>query len=195
RMMINTKRAFALTGIGVLALAACGGPQSGTTGSGGASDAGGGASASAERTEVGALTPRIVLAHDGGVTTLDSADGSELASAELEGYVRLNPSGDGRHVAVRAEDSFTFYDTGLEAQAHGDHVHYYEQPPGLTDLALEAPQPGHVVPHGERTALFADGTGAITTIDPGALRSEERRVGKEGRAQQATDQQKSKQQK
>ena len=29
--------------------------------------------------------------------------------------------------------------------------------------------PGHVVPHGDRTAIFADGTGDITLIDPTAL--------------------------
>src|SRR5699024_1008538 len=29
--------------------------------------------------------------------------------------------------------------------------------------------PGHVVPHGESTAIFADGTGEITVIDPSAL--------------------------
>src|SRR5699024_5355900 len=43
------------------------------------------------------------------------------------------------------------------------------QDPVLTDLSVEAPHPGHVVPHGESTAIFADGTGEITVIDPSAL--------------------------
>ncbi|MGO1407646.1 MAG: hypothetical protein ACTHV2_04565 [Brachybacterium sp.] len=164
------RRTAALLGIGVLALSACGsgGNDAGTDGS--ASDGGGAEAAPAsDRTEVGALTPRIVLAHDGGVTTLDSADGTVLGTAELEGYVRLNPAGDGRHVAVNAADAITMYDTGLLAQGHGDHFHYYVQNPALTDLSIDAPHPGHVVPHGDRTALFADGTGAITLIDPTAL--------------------------
>lgn len=161
------RRTAALLGLGALTLAACG------TGTG-ASDAGGTGTDSADapasdRTEVGALSPRIVLAHEGGVTTLDSTDGATLGTAELEGYLRLNPAGDGRHVAVSASDAITMYDTGLLAQGHGDHFHYYVQAPALTDLSIAAPHPGHVVPHGDRTALFADGTGAITLIDPAAL--------------------------
>ncbi|HEX7349780.1 hypothetical protein [Brachybacterium sp.] len=168
RTLIVKRRAVALLGAGVLALTACGGSSSGDAD---ASSDGGGAEAApaSDRTEVGALSPRIVLAHEGGVTTLDSADGATLGAAELEGYVRLNPAGDGRHVAVSASDAITMYDTGLLAQGHGDHFHYYVQEPALTDLSVEAPHPGHVVPHGDRTALFADGTGAITLIDPTAL--------------------------
>ena len=161
------RRAAALLGAGVLALAAC---SSGADGGARASDGGGADEQPAsDRTEVGALSPRIVLAHEGGVTTLDSSDGATLATAEVGGYVRLNPAGDGRHVAVSASDAITMYDTGLLVQGHGDHFHYYVQDPVLTDHSVEAPMPGHVVPHGDRTALFADGTGAITLIDPAAL--------------------------
>ena len=161
------RRAAALLGAGVLALAAC---SSGADGGARASDGGGADEQPAsDRTEVGALSPRIVLAHEGGVTTLDSSDGATLATAEVGGYVRLNPAGDGRHVAVSASDAITMYDTGLLVQGHGDHFHYYVQDPALTDLSVEAPHPGHVVPHGDRTAIFADGTGAITLIDPASL--------------------------
>ena len=173
------RRAAVLLGAGMLALSACGGPVgegaggsdgggSGDSGAGGGTADGGTAPAS-DRTEVGALSPRIVLAHEGGVTTLDSSDGSTVGSAEVPGYVRLNPAGDGRHVAVSASDAITMYDTGLLAQGHGDHFHYYVQSPALTDLSVPAPMPGHVVPHGDRTALFADGTGDITLLDPTAL--------------------------
>ena len=171
RIIVTKRRAVALLGAGLLALSACGtstdggGSGSGTSGS----DAGGEAAPTTDRTEVGALTPRIVLAHEGGVTTLDSADGSTLDATELEGYVRLNPAGDGRHVAVSASDAVTMYDTGLIAQGHGDHFHYYVQDPALTDLSVDAPHPGHVVPHADRTAIFADGTGEITVIDPAGL--------------------------
>lgn len=173
RTIVAKPRLFALLGASLLALSACGGSSDGGTGAsdGARASDGGGAEAapSSDRTEVGALTPRIVLAHDGGVTTIDSSDGSTLGTAELEGYVRLNPAGDGRHVAVSASDAITMYDTGLLAQGHGDHFHYYVQEPALTDLSVGAPHPGHVVPHGDRTALFADGTGAITLIDPTKL--------------------------
>ena len=169
RTVITKRRTAALLGLGALTLAACG-TGTGSSDAGGA-DTGGTDSetTTSDRTEVGALSPRIVLAHEGGVTTLDSTDGATLGTAELEGYVRLNPAGDGRHVAVSASDAVTMYDTGLLVQGHGDHFHYYVQDPALTDLSVEAPHPGHVVPHGDRTAIFADGTGAITLIDPASL--------------------------
>lgn len=169
RNIVMKRRAVALLGAGVLALSACGSGADGGASDGGGEEAGAAESPSSDRTEVGALSPRIVLAHEGGVVTLDSADGAVLDETDLEGYVRLNPAGDGRHVAVSASDAVTMYDTGLLAQGHGDHFHYYVQDPALTDLSLEAPMPGHVVPHGDRTAIFADGTGDITLIDPTAL--------------------------
>jgi hypothetical protein len=169
RSIVMKRRAVALLGAGVLALAACGSDTGGGSSDGGGDGTGAAEAPASDRTEVGALTPRIVLAHEGGVVTLDSADGAVLDETDLEGYVRLNPAGDGRHVAVSASDAVTMYDTGLLAQAHGDHFHYYVQDPALTDLGIDAPMPGHVVPHGDRTAIFADGTGAITLIDPTAL--------------------------
>ncbi len=152
---------------GALALTSCGSPGA----PGGASDGGGAASTSAapERTEVGALTPRIVLADDKGVTILDSADGTVLADEDVTGYARLGPAGDGRHVMVAASGGFTALDTGLIEKAHGDHSHYFTQTPALTDLSVPGQEPGHVVPHGEKTALFDDGTGEMTVFDPAAL--------------------------
>ncbi|MGO2194418.1 hypothetical protein ACT3SQ_00550 [Brachybacterium sp. AOP42-C2-15] len=174
RTIVMKRRAVVLLSAGMLALSACGGMAGGGEdgAGGGASDggaAGGEAAPATDRTEVGALSPRIVLAHDGGVTTIDSSDGSTVGSTDVTGYARLNPAGDGRHVAVSASGTITMYDTGLLAQGHGDHFHYYVQDPALTDLSIPAPMPGHVVSHGDRTALFADGTGDITLIDPTAL--------------------------
>lgn len=164
-------RGIALTGAFALALAGCG---AGATSSG-ASDAGSGSpSASAKpsapkKTEVAALSPRVVLAHDGGVTTIDAESGEVLGTEKLDGYVRLNPAGDGRHVMLSHGEQFTAYDTGLIEQPHGDHKHFFEQEPRITDVTVKAPHPGHVVPHGERTALFSDETGQITIMDPSAL--------------------------
>ena len=41
--------------------------------------------------------------------------------------------------------------------------------PELTDLVFDAPTPGHVVRHGEKTILFSDGTGDTTIFDSAAL--------------------------
>ena len=169
-LLLGRRRFAAALAIPVLALSACGtGGDAGTGSDGAASD--GGASNSAmptpgEQTEVAALTPRIVLAHEGGVTTLDSAKGEVLSTVPMEGYLRLGPAGDDRHVAVTNTEGFTFLDTGLIAQGHGDHFHYYTQNPYLTDLTVKGEHAGHVVPHGDRTALFADGTGEVTVLEP-----------------------------
>jgi outer membrane protein assembly factor BamB len=154
----------------MLALSGCGGGSGDSAASDGEDSKKSSAQAASDRTEVGALTPRIVLAHDGGVTTLDSSSGEVIDETDVEGYSRLNPAGDGRTVMISAGSSITPYDTGLIAQAHGDHFHYYTQDPALlSDAAIEAEEPGHVVPHGERTATFADGTGEITVFDSAAL--------------------------
>ncbi|PWH06018.1 hypothetical protein DEO23_09355 [Brachybacterium endophyticum] len=153
----------------MLALSGCGAGD-GDSASDGEESRKSSSAAASSRTEVGALTPRIVLAHDGGVTTLDSSDGEVVDETDVGGYARLNPAGDGRTVMVSAGSTITPYDTGLIARAHGDHFHYYTQDPTqLPEAAISAEEPGHVVPHGDRTATFADGTGQITVFDPSSL--------------------------
>jgi len=111
----------------------------------------------------------VVLTFDGGLMTVDGESGEVLATTEHEGFLRLSDAGDGRHAVVADGDAFRLFDTGLEAEAHGDHDHYYEHSPALTETVLEAPGAGHVVAHGGRTALFADGTGQIRIADSDAL--------------------------
>lgn len=126
---------------------------------------------STERTEVASVTPRVVLSHDGGLVTLDAESGEVVHEQEREGFLRLNNAGDGQHVMVSAGDEFLVYDAGIDAQVHGDHHHFYESEPGLTDVTFEAPGAGHVVTHHGLTTLFADGTGGIQTFTSEHLRS------------------------
>ncbi|MEX5271334.1 hypothetical protein [Kocuria sabuli] len=121
------------------------------------------------RQEVTSLTPRVVLSYDGGLMTVDAESGEVVGTTEHEGFLRLNSAGDGRHVLVSDSDVFRLFDTGLIDQTHGDHSHYYEQAPALTDTALEAPEAAHVVVHEGKTALFADGSGAIQVMDSTAF--------------------------
>lgn len=117
------------------------------------------------QTEVSALAPRAVLTYDGGVLTLDTESGEVLDTTELDGFLRVNNAGDGRHVMVSGGKGFSLFDTGLVVQGHGDHNHYFVSDPRLTGQTMEAPEPGHVVIHDGKTALFSDGTGAITVVD------------------------------
>jgi outer membrane protein assembly factor BamB len=97
---------------------------------------------------------RITLTHDGGLLVLDQ-DLRVVADDPIDGFTRVNPAGDGRHVLVTVPEGFRVLDTQAD--------------PALTDAVFPADTGGHAVVHGDRTALFADGTGDVTTFDHGEL--------------------------
>lgn len=159
-----------------LLMSACSSTASGDS-SGSTPSAAGSGSAAADghhtegegQTEVAALAPRAVLTYDGGMMTVDTESGEVLATTEMDGFLRVNNAGDGRHVMVSSTGGFSLFDSGLIVQGHGDHNHYFESAPTLTEETVEAPEPGHVVVHDGKTALFSDGTGAITVMDSEAI--------------------------
>ncbi|WP_026123091.1 zinc metallochaperone AztD [Nocardiopsis chromatogenes] len=112
---------------------------------------GGGQSAEPTSTEV---TDALVATYDGGILVIDGESLDVVEDIELDGFNRLNPAGDGRHVLVSTSSGFRVLDAvGAE----------------LTDDEFEAPEPGHVVRHAGRTVLFSDGTGEVTSFDPADL--------------------------
>lgn len=154
--------AFALTACGVSGKAESGAAASPPSASETASEA-------AAR-EVSSLTPRAVVSYAGGLLTVDTESGEVIDDTKREGFLRLNNAGDGRHVMVSDSDVFRVHDTGLDAQEHGDHYHYRESAPELTDVTFDAPHAGHVVVHNGRTTLFGDRDGSIKTFDSEALK-------------------------
>lgn len=116
--------------------------------------------------------PRVALTYDGGLLVLDALTLEVVADLELEGFNRISAAGDDRHVLVAhtaTDAGWHVLDTGAWSEAHGDHAHHYVGEPHLTGTVIPAETPAHVVPHGDRTVLFDDGTGDITVIDPAAL--------------------------
>lgn len=109
---------------------------------------------------------RVVTTYDGGLLVLDGVSLEIVADIPLDGFVRLNPAGDDRHVLVTHGDEFLVLDSGVDVEPHGEHVHYFGEQPALTDLTFTARHAGHVTHHHGVTALFADGTGDITLFDP-----------------------------
>jgi hypothetical protein len=104
-----------------------------------------------------------------------------VGEAATEGFIRLNPAGDGRHLFVSRSDGFTPFDMGTWTRQHGDHGHYYTAAPQFTDMRFGGEEPGHVVPHDDRITLFSDGTGEIDVVPPaelsrGQAQSEKRQV-------------------
>ena len=147
-----------------LVLAGCG-TGTATTAGAPASSAAASPAESKAATEQAASTPRLAVSHDGGVTVLDATTLEPVGDVELPGYLRLNPAGDGRHVAVSSTGGFQLLDVGTWAEPHGDHDHYWTADPALTDVTYAAGEPGHVVVHEGRTVFFDDGTGTFTTVD------------------------------
>ncbi|WKN55050.1 zinc metallochaperone AztD [Rhodococcus opacus] len=111
-------------------------------------------SGAAEATTTNSAAPRLALSYDGGVLVLDAQSLDVVGSAEVDGFTRLNPAGDDRHVLVSTGNSFAALDTAE---------------PALTDVAFEAKTPGHVVRHDGKTMLFDDGTGLVRVFDPAGL--------------------------
>ncbi|WP_150236485.1 zinc metallochaperone AztD [Nocardiopsis quinghaiensis] len=96
----------------------------------------------------------VVTTYDGGLYVLDGQTLEVVGDIPLEGFNRINPAGDERHVLVSTPEGFQVLDAvGAE----------------LTDALFPADSPGHVVRHAGRTVLFADGSGEITAFDTGAL--------------------------
>jgi hypothetical protein len=115
---------------------------------------------------VDSAQPRIALTYDGGLLVLDATTLDLEADIELAGFNRVNSAGDGRHVLVSTAEGFQVLDTGAWTSADGDH---FAGEPELTDLVFDAPTPGHVVRHGDKTILFSDGTGDTTVFETADL--------------------------
>ena len=120
-------------------------------------------------TEVSAL--RVVTTYDGGVLVLDGSSLAVVDEIPLAGFLRLNAAGDDRHLVISTGDAFRFLDTGITTEDHGDHVHYYAEPPELTSLVVTSQEPGHVTYNAGLTALFSDGSGRVDLFDPATLES------------------------
>lgn len=100
------------------------------------------------------VTDALVATYDGGLLVIDGETLDVVEDIELDGFNRLNPAGDDRHVLVSTSAGFQVLDAaGAE----------------LTDDEFEGEEPGHVVYHAGQTVLFADGTGEITVFDPEEL--------------------------
>jgi hypothetical protein len=140
---MHTKRYFAASGAlaAALTLAGCGGGGEPT------------AESPSPSPEIKVNEP-VVATYDGGLLVIDGESLEVKADIPMDGFLRVNPAGDTEHVMVSTAEGFQVLDA-----ASGQ----------LTDTTFAAEEPGHVVPHGERTVLFADGSGEITMFDPHEL--------------------------
>lgn len=97
---------------------------------------------------------RLAVSYANGVAVLDAKSLEVVEEFETEEFVRLNSVGDGRNLMVTTSKGFQVLDAAT---------------PELTDLVFPADTAGHVVHHGDKTVLFADGSGETTIFETGAL--------------------------
>jgi hypothetical protein len=103
--------------------------------------------------------PRLAVSSEGRVTVLDGETLETVGEFDSEEFTRLNPAGDGRHVMVTTSEGFQVLDTAAGSSAE----------PALTDLVFDADTAGHVVRHGGKTILYADGTSDTTVFESADL--------------------------
>ena len=161
---LSPLRLAALGAAGLLVAACSSDSDSGASGST-ASSADTSLASSAE--EVSAPQPRLALTYDGGVLVLDATTLDVVGDHEMDGFLRVNPAGDGRHVLVTTGEGFQVLDAGVWTDGGSSYAGGSE----LTDDVFPAEEAGHVVVHGDRTVLFADGTGDITSFETADLLS------------------------
>lgn len=125
-----------------------------------------------ETHEAGGPQPRLAVTYEGGVAVLDGATLEVEGDFDAQGFVRVNPAGDGRHFFLTEGDSFRLIDAGTWGEPHGDHNHYYTTDPLLTDITVDGATPGHVVSHDGIGTLFFDGSGEIHSFDLSDLDAE-----------------------
>lgn len=160
---LSTLTSLAL--ISALALTACSGDAEGEDDHADHDDDESVDPAEREAHEAGGPQPRAVVAHDGGVAVLDGVSLEVLGDFEADGFLRLNPAGDGRHAFVTEGDSFRLLDAGSWGEPHGDHNHYYTTEPYLSDVTVDGEAPAHVVSHDGIGTLFFDGSGDYHWFD------------------------------
>lgn len=134
--------ALMVTGVSTLALTACATEQP-------ASQAQGNNAAPAA-----VVADPVAVTYDGGILLLDGKTLAVAKNLPLDGFNRLNPAGDDRHLLVSTSTGFRVLDAVGAV---------------LTDTEMKATKPGHVVRHAGKTVLFADGTGEVTVFDPKTL--------------------------
>lgn len=131
----------------VLAVAGCSAP--------GGADASPEPSATASAEAAG----RVAVSYAGGILVLDADTLDTVADIPSEEFTRLNAAGDDRHVMVTTSKGFQVLDTAAGASGEAR----------LTDLVFAADKPGHVVRHGGKTILYADGTSDTTVFETADL--------------------------
>ncbi|WP_205789260.1 zinc metallochaperone AztD [Microbacterium sp. CPCC 204701] len=149
-MRIRTLRraGLAVAAVGaVAALAACSSTPAGST------------DAAPSAPSEAAAGPRVAISYEGGILVLDGTTLETIADLDSEEFTRLNSAGDDRHVMVTMSEGFQVLDTAAGTT----------EDPLLTDLVFEADAPGHVVRHGGKTILYADGTSDTTIFETSDL--------------------------
>lgn len=117
---------------------------------------------SSKPTEVSYLEQQLLIAFDGSVSLYRTDDFTTSENFSVN-TTHLAPGPNERlaFLADREKDSVRVLDLGVWQEDHGDHAHYYTQPPELLPYEITGDKPTHIVSHNQRTAIFFDGSGEV----------------------------------
>lgn len=101
------------------------------------------------------------------VTALDLESGAMLATFPMAGPASLSMAHSGEAViAVQgAANQLSAIRTGIAFEDHGDHGDIAITDPELIEAVITGEKPAHFVEHGDKGALFFDGSGKVSLID------------------------------
>jgi hypothetical protein len=99
------------------------------------------------------------------VTAVDLASGESLGRFALAGPAALYAT-EGLVVAVQGSaNQVAAIASGVSVEDHGDHGDIEVTAPSLVDAVIEGEKPAHFVEHGDKAALFFDGSGKVSLLD------------------------------
>lgn len=124
-------------------------------------------------TETEGAEPRLVVASGSSVEILDATTLESIETFEVESMPKLAVAGDGRHVWTLQSEAGVVgaIDAGTWTEAHGDHGHSYADEPTQLDDELDGGTSYHAVSDGERSVIWWDDSGELSTVNDSSLAS------------------------
>lgn len=125
---------------------------------------------SSQPTEVSHLEQRLLIAFDDSVSLYETDDFIAIDNFSVTApQLSAGPNERLAFLANREENSVKVLDLGVWYEDHGDHLHFYTQPPELLPYEITGEKPTHIVNHKEQSAIFFDGTGEVQVFSAAAL--------------------------
>lgn len=99
------------------------------------------------------------------VSAIDLETGDTLETFSLASPALLYPAGTNVFAVQGTTNQVSAIRSGISFEDHGGHADIAIESPSLVETPVEGDRPVHLVPHGDRIAIFFDGSGAVSLVD------------------------------